>query len=201
MLPKNRPQITRDAVIDLLLAQGLWRDRKLGKAVLVAIRGYYLDSMGEWGKNDRGIYDDAIILLTPTDCHAYNGNTDPSRYRSGMAQLVAPQRVRYRLGYHGYNSAHGHPAFRQDTSVIVRRDADTGHGHKLADGSFTDLGGSRFWINLHRGGYSTTSSAGCQTVPPSQWTEFYQKCVGVMDGFNQLSINYYLLNNPALETS
>lgn len=206
MLPTSRPQIDREKVIDLLIAQGLWKNRSLKKAVIVGIRGYYLDSMGDWGKNDRGIYDDAIIVLTPNGCTTFNGNTDPSRYRKGLATLKAPQKVRYRPGYHGYHSKYGHQAFRQDTPVIVHRDYDTGNGRKLPDGTFTDKSEdgksgqiiSRFWINLHRGGHTTTSSAGCQTIPPSQWSEFHTLVRDQMDQFNQLTINYYLLTTPDL---
>lgn len=198
MLPTSRPRITRESVIDLLIAQALWKDRTLKKVVLVGIRGYYLNTMGEQAQNDRGIYDDAIIILTPSTIHAFNGNTDPSRYRSGVASLVAPQRIRYRKGWHGYNSRHGHPAFRQDSPVIIARDGDTGRGHRTADGFFTDAGLAKFWINLHRGGHSTTSSAGCQTIPPNQWRGFYKNLTKLMSHHNQQTVNYYLVENTAL---
>lgn len=205
MLPSSKPQITREKVIDLLIDQGLWENRKITTVCIVGIRGYYLDSMGDWGENDRGIYDDAIIILTPSSMHTFNGNTDPSRYRKGLATLVAPQKVRYRPGYHGYNSKYGHLAFRQDTPVIVRRDYKSGNGVSLGDGLFTDRekkGGpkiARFWINLHRGGHTTTSSAGCQTLPPSQWQEFYDLTRKYMRDLNSGgTVNYYLVSNPKL---
>lgn len=198
MLPKARPQIDREGVIDLLIEQGLWTNRTISSAVVVGIRGYMLNSMGKWGKNDRGIYDDAIILLTPTICRAFNGNTDPSRYKPRVAQLVSPQKVTYIKGWHGYNSKYGHKAFRQASAVVVHRDGGKGNGLKLTDGTFTDKRRAKFWINLHRGGYGTTSSAGCQTLPPSQWDEFYKLTVGKMAMYGQSSINYYLVSNPKM---
>jgi hypothetical protein len=39
--------------------------------------------MGASGVNDRGFYDDAIIIDTDQATVAYNGNTKPSAYRAG----------------------------------------------------------------------------------------------------------------------
>ena len=194
MIPPNVPQAARAWVISQLIEQGLWRDDKVTRMCVVGVRSYYTNTMGKRGVNDRGIYDDAIFVITPTGMTAFNGNTDPSVYRKGRAVLKAPQKVKYRKGWHGYRSKRGHKAFRQASNVIVKRDGGVGNGKSLGGGYYTDKGAHRFWINLHRGGWTTTSSAGCQTVPPSQWGAFYSLVCLEMDRYKQSSFNYYLIN-------
>ena len=193
--PRSTPQATQETIIDILIDQGLWNDRDLSTVVVVGVRGYYLNSMGRLAKNDRGIYDDALFVMSPTCFASFNGNTDPSRYKAGRAVLECPQKVKYIPGYHGYGRKSGHPAFRQASDVIVERDGGQGNGRSLGGGRFTDKGRNRFWINLHRGGRTTTSSAGCQTVPPSQWPAFYALVRHELKKLGQKSFNYYLVEN------
>jgi len=125
---------------------------------LVGVRGYFEKSMGNPTKNDRGIYDDAIFLVTPSKVRAYNGNTDPSFGRKGMANLK-PGVWEFETGLHGLSRPNPYPAFRQHSKMTVYRD-DVGD-----DSGY-------FGINLHRGGINSTSSLGCQTIVASQWDEF-----------------------------
>lgn len=193
--PNSRPQATRRDVIDMLINSGLWKDRSITRMHIVGVRGYYLDSMGRRGRNDRGIYDDAVFILSPDTFTSFNANTDPSVYRTGRAVLEAPQRVTYRPGWHGYRSKRGHPAFRQASNVTVRRDGGRGHGRHLGKGRFRDNPKGRFWINLHRGGWKTTSSAGCQTIPPNQWDAFYALVKLQLNRYGQRTFYYYLVQN------
>ena len=80
-LPSSRPQLSRDALHVRL--QPFKLDRERHPLVIVGIRGYYKDTMGVPGLNDRGIYDDALFIDTPEATVSYNGNTDPSRRRLG----------------------------------------------------------------------------------------------------------------------
>ena len=163
---------------------------------VIGVRGYYDDSMGLPDKNDRGIYDDAAFVISPETFESFNFNTDPSGWRTGLATLESPQRVVYKPGYHGYGRSSGHAAFRQASDVVVRRDRGVGRGTSLGRGRFKDSPASRFWINLHRGGRTSTSSAGCQTVPPSQWKDFYALVRSELDQFEQESFSYYLYDGP-----
>lgn len=187
VLPRYRPRqgetLTRNilrAVSDLLPPE-----RRSDKVMLLAVRGYFENSLGKAGQNDRGLYDDAIFVIEPEQVHNFNANTDPSVQQPGIAQLKAPQAVRYVPGYHGYTSEFGHQAFRQNSPVVVLRD---GLGER------TDAGAKDFfWINLHRGGNTRTSSEGCQTVPPNQWSEFKPLIDGLLKQYGQKDFYYVLI--------
>ena len=171
LVPPKRPQITEAKAHQILM--GLGELVPVDSPVLVlAIRGYYLDSMGVPGENDRGIYDDAKAIIAPNHFSTYNANTDPGYFKTGVASLVAPQVIKYKPGWHGYGKKSGHRAFRQASPVIVKRDGGRGNGIPLGGGLFTDKGADPFWINDHRGYNSTVGSAGCQTTPPDQWEAY-----------------------------
>jgi lysozyme len=132
---------------------------------LIGRRGYYRDTMGKPGVNDRGIYDDAIAVISPRTFRTFNANTDPSRYHPGIATLAVGV-WRYRKGIHNQSKdpvLHPHyPALVQAAPVTVIRDG--GKGPTRESGWFG--------INIHHGGVNTTSSEGCQTICPDQWEEF-----------------------------
>lgn len=151
----------------------------------VAIRGYYLDTMGKKGENDRGIYDDAVFLITPSSFFAWNSNTDPSKYRPGVAKLV-PGIHLYKKGKHGISRpGGGYDAYRPatpDESLPVTRDGKPGIHKGIA-------------INIHKGSYNGTSSEGCQTIYPDQWLHFKRTSDDAMDLEGQKVIPYVLIEN------
>jgi len=155
ILPAGRPRLSRSAV-----EQMLRRKKVTATVAILGIRGYYRDSMGAPGINDRGIYDDAIFVLSPTAFVAFNANVDPSNVRPGIA-VLQPGVWQYRIGIHGLSkpAAQRYKALVQAAPVTVWRD-DIGD----------DTG--MFGINIHRGSNRTTSSLGCQTLPPPQWPAF-----------------------------
>lgn len=186
LLPRYRPKqssaTTRATIAKF--ADLVPEDRRRDAVSVVAVRGYYLNTMGKEGANDRNLYDDAIFVIEPDGVHNFNGNTDPSRFSRGIAKLKSRQAIRYRPGPHGFARKGGpYPAFRQDSNCTVIRDQT---------GEDTDTPQRRFWINLHRGGNTTTSSLGCQTVPPHQWNEFKTLVDGLLRKYDQETF-YYLL--------
>jgi lysozyme len=141
-------------------------DRVKYPLVVVGIRGYYKHSMGAPNVNDRGIYDDAIFIDSAQATVAYNGNTDPSAYRLGMGTGA-------RKGIASLNPGawfvHKFDLHKGKYLALCQRAGDV---TVTRDGTppYTETG--HFGINIHRGGYNTTSSEGCQTIHPSQWDSF-----------------------------
>lgn len=160
-IPNSRPKMSKADVLKELSAFEL----DAYPVKLLGIRGYYKTTMGNPLKNDRGIYDDAIFIVAPDMFASFNANTDPSINRTGIATLTAPQVILYKVGMHGISGKNPRQAFRQASfGITVTRDDK--------DGIFKDSAKAPFWINIHDGGYNTTSSEGCQTIPKSQWLSF-----------------------------
>jgi hypothetical protein len=179
LIPPSRPRLSSTAFFDRV-------EQCFGapaRASLLAlpffiggIPGYYMQSMGDPTKNDRGIYDDCIVLVTRSVFAAFNGNTDPSVARKNIATLQPGIYPCYQFDIH--RGSRPHPAICQRRGpVIVRRDDTEVVRDLVTDQRGYHLGGGLwkgdFGMNIHRGGVNGTSSLGCQTVPPSQWDAFY----------------------------
>lgn len=181
MIPKNRPQIKRKDTEKLLASRSV-----SDPVCLVGIRGYYRDTMGAKGKNDVGIYDDAIIVVSPNVHAAFNANVDPSRLGKNpkinkpYAQLK-PGVYRYKIGQHGINRGNPYKALVQAAPVTVLRGSGEETGY--------------FAINIHRGGINTTSSEGCQTLPPAQWPAFISLVDSEIKRNNAKTVSYVLVSN------
>lgn len=163
-VPASKPHLSQAELNVKVDRLGL--DRIRHPFFVAGIRGYYRNTFGAPGINDRGLYDDALFLSSPLGYAAWNGNTDPSRVRKGrgtgagkgMAVLRPGLWFAHRFGLHrGQYLA----LVQTGGPVTVLRDGDP---------PYPDSG--LFGINIHRGGWSTTSSLGCQTVHPAQWPAF-----------------------------
>lgn len=160
--PKMTEQEVRQIIADHKDHPNLYADDRIQ---VVGIRGYYKKTMGNPTRNDRNLYDDAVFIVTENQFFPYNFNTDPSAFRKGIASLL-PGVYRYKPGLHGISRpGGGYPAFRPNTrneELPVSRDGVVG---------VTKPGVA---INIHKGGHYSTSSEGCQTMPPEsdQWFDF-----------------------------
>lgn len=192
----GRPVITVEVLEKML--QTHQDQLKQYPLTIVGIRGFF-PSIGPTGHNDRNIYDDAIILRVPSlnIFSAFNGNTDPSRVHKGfgtkeqtkgMAVLKTGLWPVYRFDKH--NGSQPHEAICQRAGkVTVMRDGDP---------PYSDTG--NFGINIHRGGFTKTSSLGCQTIPPEQWDEFYNQASAAAkqlwgNNWKNQDVAYVLLEN------
>lgn len=156
----SAPQIPHDEVIRILKANGC----DLTKCAWLAIRGYYLDSEGVAGKNDRNKWDDAWCLYSPQHgVITYRANTDPTGYRPGTGTGSGKGRASLATGVwlYGAGKHKGRPAFRQCADVLVKRD-------KTGGGTYDHWG--QHAINIHDAKGASTSSEGCQTAPVLQFS-------------------------------
>lgn len=174
MLPTEKPPLSRYDVEKIMTSHDV-----NDLACVVGIRGYYSE------KNERGIYDDAMFIYGPECLVAFNANTDPSRAKDKVATLE-PGVYEYVKGNHGISGPSPYPALRQYSNVRVRRDGE--------DQIFEDNVSNRFWINIHRGGYTTTSSEGCQTIYPDQWESFISLAYRIMSENKMTKIKYILVD-------
>jgi lysozyme len=175
MVPNSRPQQAKGKTLAMVI-----KARIEDLVCLVGIRGYYSETFPPSG-NQRGIYDDAIILLSPSVHATFNANTDPSVFKKGIAVLKTGVH-RFRKGNHGISKpGGGYPALRPSNpkeELPVTRDI-TGDDMGIA-------------INIHKGSYKSTSSEGCQTIYPPQYDGFINLVYSEMSRYNQKTIPYLL---------
>jgi lysozyme len=158
IVPPTRPNLTREKAEAYFEAPYSGLDFEKYPLYRLSIRGYYKKSFGDPTKNDFGIYDDAIFLLTKDGFWAFNGNTDPTK--QGVATLVPGMYFSQGLDLH----QNRYPALCQRLgemkvwryNPVKTRWIDTGN----------------FGVNCHSGGKIRTNSEACETIYPMQYGEF-----------------------------
>lgn len=173
VVPAARPQLSIVDARKLLAAYGV-----TDQTVIIAQRGYYRDTMGKPGENDRGIFDDAFIVISPRVFRTFNGNTDPSAFGGHLA-VLQPGVWDFKLGTHHPGTPNAYPCLVQAGPVTV-----------LRDNGVRESG--EFYIHIHHGGFNTTTSEGCQTIYAPQWAEFFELVKGEMEFYGLASIPFVL---------
>lgn len=191
-----KPQVKKEKILSLAKRYGVDIDKE--KFLIFGVRGYYLNTMGKAGKNDRGIYDDCIGMVSVDGTYAtFQANVDPSRVRKGRGRDEGTKGMAsLKVGFHKNMWMIGphkkiKTALRQANPVTVVRDG--------LDGDYEDTG--IFMINGHPGGTVTTSSAGCQTFQPKDWPAAIALAVREMNRFGKKQVSYLLLDNSKGEVA
>lgn len=183
MIPPTRPTLNIVDARKLLAAHGV-----TDSVILLGVRGYFDPA----GQNKRGLYDDAIALLSPRLFKTYNANTDPSK-QGGRLAVLQPGVWTFKRGVHHAGTPHEYPVLVQAAPVTVLR--DNGVKETLTTTDPIGPGGYPPYIHIHQGGYNVTSSEGCQTIWPDQWRDFWKDVTGEMDFYALEFIDYLLAEN------
>lgn len=152
MMPASgRPDIARETAIE-------WaKDAGCEASIFIfGRRGYFRDSMGKSGANDRSVYDDAFGIVAPDYFAVFNANTDPAG-RGGKLGSLVPGVYDYKLGLH-------HPGTPKEAECLVQAGPVTLH----RDNGVSETG--EFYVHVHCGFFNETGSLACQTIPPTQWS-------------------------------
>lgn len=174
-MPGSRPRQTREKTASIL-AENLMT---IGdEVIIVAVRGYYRDTMGTPGRNDLGIYDDAFFVISPTVHRSFNGNTDPQKAGAKFAKLK-PQKLVYYKGKHKGKYWAFRP-YPEGVKLPCTRDG---------------IDSMCSATNIHEGGAFHTFSQGCMTLPRPQFGELRTLVYAEMDRYKQKTVRVLLIEN------
>ncbi|UGT60866.1 hypothetical protein [Nocardia asteroides] len=172
-----------------------------------------------FANNGQGVYDDKAVLIWVDDhgvrhVSEYRANTDPTaRYidnpsetrdvnGDGTRELGRLPAGTYEYGHNWFKNKHDTVGdgnvFTMPESARVAAEYDTNHDGFFNDSATGPGGESMFW---HCGREGDVASAGCQTMPPDDWSRFTSDMgVSVTDKYTgeQVPLRYTLVNeNPA----
>lgn len=184
ILPPARPKRSQPEIGKVLNHYGIDRT----KAALVFVRGYYLDSMGQRGRNDLNVYDDAAFILSPSLFESFNANTDPSFGGRRLAMLNLGK-YKFQTGKHRgqYRALR---AFPEGVELPCSRDGRASTCR---------------YINIHKGGSvngraGVTWSEGCLTIPWLQYSDWVERVYDQIRRYSQQTIDVVLVENRQTES-
>lgn len=198
------PNLPESRVRELLKAGGV-----TDPVSVLAVRGYYRDTMGQRSRNDVGIHDDAWFAVGPGLFRPLQANTDPSKLGWNAAidrnfAMLLPGLHYFIVGPHKGRT----PAFRQATEEQAARAGIPARGHfpvwraknmddVLANRAPVQVG--YYAINIHDTGSNDearTSSWGCQTAQRTAFVPWANAVQAAMRAAGQKRLPYLLINGP-----
>ncbi len=167
-------------------------DLAAGRQVILGLR----HDTNTHANGGAGVYDDRIVVLGGGRAREFSGNTDPSARYEGRDGADANGDGRLDLGRLAEGSArftrstnpHLGNVLRATGTVGVERDTNHDGAFTSADrnGRTSSSDGS---FLIHAGGNNITGSAGCQTMKPAEFRQFW----GGLSG-GQRSFSYVLVD-------
>jgi LysM repeat protein len=180
-------------------------DLAAGRRVVVALR----TETDTRANNGNGRYDDVIAVVQRQNDGSYSlrefrGNTEPSRQyaydgvksnrdsqgndvngdgRRDQGRLLAGS---YRFAPNG--TFQGNQSFRATRTQVAERDTNQDGRFNESDRNRIDRTGAGTTMLIHQGGASNTWSAGCQTIPQTEFNQFLRTLGG------QSNFSYVLIN-------
>lgn len=189
--PLHKPFLGISEINKLILRHEYGAKLAGSPVFLAAIRGYRLDSMGVPGQNDFGFYDDLACWVWPTGFEMFNYNTDPTRggwnpNANKFMAVLRPGVYDFVMRRHKGQYA----AFGQGSNPVVVDRVNR-------DKEVMDTERGLFGINIHRGGDTSTSSEGCQTLPQPDWLPFKTLGYKKLNEYKQKTFKYVLFDEKA----
>lgn len=194
IVPAARPEIVRATAIEWARQEGCTDD------FFVLGRGGYFRRSMSTDEQGRGVYDDAIVVVTPDVFLTFNGNCNPCKGEIGMATLQDGVWPMKRVIHHP-NTPKAYPCWGQAGPVVVKRDGtedvEKGFRHpKYGECLGGGLWRGNFAIQLHSGFLYETGSEGCQTVYKPQWNECDLAIMTEMRARRLETFSYVLSTRP-----
>lgn len=189
IVPPTRPNLSREQAEAYFAAPYSGLDFDKYPLYCLGIRGYYTRSMGDPTRNDLGIYDDALFLISKDLFLPFNANTDPAKVLRGSGSSKGTATL-----VHGQYFCHTIDLHQRRYPALCQRAGNVSVWRYKADATrWTDTGS--FGINIHSGGMGNTNSEGCQTVHPYQWPEFMHTVVETigLTGWGKTIVPYLLI--------
>jgi lysozyme len=204
--PATLPKASRTLVAQKALKR--WRadgnEGPLPVVYVLAVRAYRKRTMGDPGRNDVGIFDDAFFLVTPDGMLAENANTDPSRlgWNPGVGKpygILQPGVWWFYPGPHkGLKGC-----FRQADDAAVAKKLGIPHEGKFKvmrmwgwDDPRNYLEWGHQQVNIHPATVSSTSSWLCLTLPWDRAKAWLAAATGALKKHRQKLLPVILIEGP-----